>query len=137
MGTNTMLNYQNIRQADEGAYTLVTPISAARFMLPYWNPYRADGSLASINDGSWTGQGQNPLEWLANNPLTYKKYKMISTVFADLTLYRNLVFRSQFAVDFLIQQDSVSHSLTMNQILVKARQPEVLQMVWVCILPIH
>ena len=100
MGTNTMFNYQNIKQADEGAYTLVTPISAARFMLPYWNPYRADGSLASINDGSWNGQGQNPLEWLENNPLTYKKYKMISTVFADLTLYKNLVFRSQFAVDF-------------------------------------
>ena len=85
MGTNTMFNYQNIRQADEGAYTLVTPISAARFMQPYWNPYRADGTLASINDGSWTGQGQNPLEWLENNPLRYKKYKMISTVFADLT----------------------------------------------------
>lgn len=100
MGTNTMFNYQNIKQADEGAYTLVTPISAARFMLPYWNPFRADGSMASINDGSWTGQGQNPLEWLENNPLKYKKYKMISTVFADLTFYRNLVFRTQFAVDF-------------------------------------
>ena len=100
MGTNTMLNFQNIKQADEGAYTLVTPISAARFMLPYYNPYKADGTLASINDGSWTGQGQNPLEWLANNPLSYKKYKMISTVFAELSLYKNLVFRSQFAVDF-------------------------------------
>lgn len=100
MGTNTMFNYQNIMQADEGAYTLVTPISAARFMLPYWNPFKADGSLASIGDGTWTGQGQNPLEWLENNPLAYKKYKMISTVFADLTLYKNLVFRSQFAVDF-------------------------------------
>ena len=36
IGTNTMLNYQGIEQADEGSYTLVTPISAARFMLPYW-----------------------------------------------------------------------------------------------------
>ena len=34
MGANTMLNFQNITQADEGAYTLVTPISAARFMMP-------------------------------------------------------------------------------------------------------
>ena len=100
MGTNTMFNYQNIKQADEGAYTLVTPISAARFMLPYWNPFKSDGSLASINDGSWQGQGQNPLEWLENNPLAYKKYKMISTVFAELALYRNLVFRSQFAIDY-------------------------------------
>ena len=100
MGTNTMFNYQDIMQADEGAYTLVTPISAARFMIPYWNPYKADGSLASLSDGSWKGQGQNPLEWLANNPLAYKKYKLFSTVFAELTLYKNLVFKSQFGVDF-------------------------------------
>jgi hypothetical protein len=51
MGSNTMFNYQNISQADEGEYTLVTPVSAARFMLPYWNPYNADGSIASINKG--------------------------------------------------------------------------------------
>ena len=100
MGTNTMFNYQDIEQADEGQYTLVTPISAARFMLPYWNPYKADGSMASLNDGSWLGQGQNPLEWLANNPVSYKKYKVFSTVFADLTLYRNLVFSSRFGADF-------------------------------------
>ena len=100
MGTNTMFNYQDIEQADEGQYTLVTPISAARFMLPYWNPFNADGSMASLNDGSWLGQGQNPLEWLANNPVSYKKYKVFSTVFADLTLYRNLVFSSRFGVDF-------------------------------------
>ena len=100
MGTNTMFNYQDIMQADEGSYTLVTPISAARFMLPYWNPYKSDGSLASLSDGSWKGQGQNPLEWLANNPLAYKKYKLFSTVFSELTLYRNLVFKSQFGADF-------------------------------------
>ena len=82
VGSNTMLNFQNIQQADEGSYTLVTPISAARFMMPYWNPYRKDGSLASINDGSWRGNGQNPLEWLSNNPVTYKKYKLISTIYA-------------------------------------------------------
>jgi hypothetical protein len=100
MGTNTMFNYQDIEQADEGQYTLVTPISAARFMLPYWNPFNADGSMASLNNGTWLGQGQNPLEWLANNPVSYKKYKVFSTVFADLTLYKNLVFSSRFGVDF-------------------------------------
>ena len=100
MGTNTMFNFQNIQQADEGAYALVTPISASRFMLPYWNPYKADGSLASIDDGSWNGQGQNPLEWLENNPLAYKKYKVFTTVFAEINLYKNLVFKSQFGTDF-------------------------------------
>ena len=100
VGTNTMLNFQNIQQADEGAYTLVTPISAARFMMPYWDPYRKDGSLASIADGSWKGNGQNPLEWLKNNPVHYKKYKLISTVFAEFTPIEGLVIRSQFGADY-------------------------------------
>ena len=100
VGTNTMLNYQLIQQADEGAYTLVTPISAARFMLPYWNPRRADGSLASIEDGSWKGNGQNPLEWLENNPVHYKKYKLLSTMFVEVTPIEGLAIRSQFGVDY-------------------------------------
>ena len=93
VGSNTMLNFQNIQQADEGSYTLVTPISAARFMMPYWDPYRKDGSLASINDGSWKGNGQNPLEWLKNNPVNYKKYKLITTMFAEATPIKGLTLR--------------------------------------------
>ena len=100
VGTNTMLNFQKIQQADEGAYTLVTPISAARFMLPYWNPRKADGSLASIADGSWKGNGQNPLEWLENNPVHYNKYKLLSTLFAEAKPIEGLVLRSQFGVDY-------------------------------------
>ncbi|MBO5044984.1 MAG: TonB-dependent receptor [Alistipes sp.] len=100
VGSNTMLNFQKIQQADEGAYTLVTPISAARFMMPYWDPYRADGSLASISDGSWRGNGQNPLEWLENNPVHYKKYKLLSTVFAEATPIEGLTIRSQLGVDY-------------------------------------
>lgn len=100
LGTNSNFNYQQIEQADEGAYTLVTPISAARFMLPYYSPWRKDGSLASVNDGSWKGTGQNPLEWLANNPLGYKKYKLFTTLYAEFTLYPNLKFRTQAGVDY-------------------------------------
>jgi len=95
-----MMNYQTIEKADDGEYTLTTPISAARFMLPYWNPHRAGGSLASVNDGSWKGEGQNPLEWLKNNPVDYKKYKIISTVFAEATPIEGLTLRSQFGVDY-------------------------------------
>jgi hypothetical protein len=100
LGTNTMLNFQKIQQADEGSYNLVTPISAARFMMPYWNPYRVDGSVASISDGSWKGNGQNPLEWLNNNPVHYKKYKLISTLFAEFYPVKGLTIRSQFGVDY-------------------------------------
>ena len=100
IGTNTMLNYQGIEQADEGSYTLVTPISAARFMLPYRNPYRPDGSIASIDDGTWKGDGQNPLEWLEKNRREYKKYKLVSNIFAEATPVEGLTIRSQFSIDY-------------------------------------
>ncbi len=100
IGTNTSMNYQEIERADDGEPSIITPISAAQFMMPYWNPFRADGSLASIEDGSWKGNGQNPLEWLANNPLTYKKYKVFSTLYAEAMPIEGLTLRSQFSVDY-------------------------------------
>ena len=100
MGTNTMISYEEIEQADEGQPSLASPIFASRMMLPYWNPYREDGSIASQSDGSWTGIGQNPIEWMDNNPVKHKKYKILSTVFAEITPIENLTIRSQFGVDF-------------------------------------
>lgn len=100
VGTNSMVAYEEVEQADDGSYALYTPISACRFMLPYWNPYNEDGSLASENDDTWTGTGSNPIEWMANNPVTNKKYKVLSTVFAEITPIKNLTIRSQFGADF-------------------------------------
>lgn len=100
VGTNSMVAYEEIEQADDGSYALYTPISACRFMLPYWNPYNEDGSLASENNGTWTGTGSNPIEWMANNPVTNKKYKVLSTVFAEITPIKNLTIRAQFGADF-------------------------------------
>lgn len=100
VGTNSMLAYEELEQAEDGSYALYTPISACRFMLPYWNPYRADGSLASENDGSWKGTGQNPIEWMANNPQKNKKYKILSTLYAEVTPFQGFTFRSQFGVDY-------------------------------------
>lgn len=100
VGTNSMVAYEEVEQADDGSYALYTPISACRFMLPYWNPYNEDGSLASQNDGTWTGTGSNPIEWMANNPVTNKKYKVLSTVFAEITPIKNLTIRAQFGADY-------------------------------------
>ncbi len=100
MGTNTMLAYEEVQQADEGAYTLYTPISASRFMLPYWNPYREDGSIASSKDGSWKGTTQNPIEWMEANPVLNQKYKLLSTVYAEATPIKNLTLRSQLGIDY-------------------------------------
>ena len=38
LGTNTMVVYEEVQQAEDGEYALYSPISASRFMLPYWNP---------------------------------------------------------------------------------------------------
>ena len=100
IGTNSMIAYEEIQQSDDGAYALFAPISATRFMLPYWNPHREDGSLASINDGSWKGTGENPLEWMNNNPVKYKRYKALTTFFAEATLMEGLTIRSQVGADF-------------------------------------
>ena len=100
VGTNSMVAYEEVEQADDGSYALYTPISACRFMLPYWNPYNEDGSLASENDGTWTGTGSNPIEWMANNPVTNKKYKVLSTVFAEITPIKHLTIRAQFGADY-------------------------------------
>ncbi len=100
IGTNTMAVYEEVEQAEDGEYALYTPISASRFMLPYWNPYNEDGSIASESDGSWRGTGQNPIEWMENNTQINKKYKVLTTLFAEITPAEGLTIRSQFGADF-------------------------------------
>lgn len=100
LGTNSMFTYEEVEQAEDGEYMLYAPITASRFMLPYWNPYKEDGSLASVNDGSWAGTGENPLEWNANNPLKNKKYKVLSTIYAEASPIKGMTIRSQFGVDY-------------------------------------
>lgn len=100
IGTNIMLTHEDIKQADQGSYSTVTPISAARFMLPYWSPYKEDGSLASVNDGSWKGLNQNPLEWIQNNPLENDKNKIIGNIFFEATPIEGLKIRSQAGVNY-------------------------------------
>ncbi len=107
LGFSGTLNYQEIQQADDGVVSLVTPISAAQFMMPYWNPYNADGSIASIDDGTWKGDGQNPIEWIANNPVKYKKYKVFTMFFAEAKPVKGLTFKTQASVDY-------SHTIAMG-----------------------
>ncbi len=107
LGFSGTLNYQEIQQADDGVVSLVTPISAAQFMMPYWNPYNEDGSVASIDDGTWKGDGQNPIEWIANNPVKYKKYKVFTMFFAEAKPVKGLTLKTQASVDY-------SHSTAMG-----------------------
>ena len=100
IGTNSTLAYQEVEQSDDGEYALYAPISAAHFMLPYWDPYKEDGSLAIQDDNSWKGLGENPLAWMENNPLLNKKYKVLSTFYAEATPIKGLTIRSQLGADY-------------------------------------
>lgn len=100
VGTNTMAAYEEAQQADDGSYTTVTPISACRFMLPYWNPYAKDGSLASLAAGNWAGTSENPIVYMGKNPIRNKKYKVLSTMYAEVYPIEDLTIRTQFGADF-------------------------------------
>ena len=100
VGTNAMIVLEEVRQAEDGEYALYSPISSSRFMLPYWDPYREDGSIASEKDGSWKGTGQNPVEWMENNQQLNKKFKTLTTFFAEVTPIKDLTIRTQVGADF-------------------------------------
>ncbi len=110
IGTNTTFAYEDIREASDGSYTTVTPISASRFMRPYWSPYAEDGSMATLTNGTWLGTNVNPLEWSANNPSTSNKAKLLSTIFAELAPVKGLTIRTMGGIDFVdFRGDSYSN----------------------------
>ena len=101
VGSNATFAYEKISEAQEGEYTTSTPISASRLMLPYWNPYKEDGSWASAADESWTGSNVNPMEWQTTNWNDTNKWKVIATAFAELRPLPGLTLRTLGGIDFL------------------------------------
>lgn len=99
IGTNTSLTLSNSREADYGSYSIVTPISAAKFMLPYWTPYRPDGSYATPGDNYWRGDYDNPLQWNDNNPLKRNRLHLLSSTFIQIEPIENLKFKSLIGID--------------------------------------
>lgn len=108
IGTNSTASYEDINEATSGEYTTVTPVSAARFMLPYWNPYKADGSYASVSDDTWLGTNVNPMEWQENNPSSSNKWKVMASLYGELTPIEGLTIKSIGGVDFLDRRGDVS-----------------------------
>ena len=83
IGTNTALTYSESEETEYGSYSVFAPISASKFMMPYWTPYKADGSFTTTKDGSWVGAYGNPMEYLAANPLTRNKVHVMSSTFLE------------------------------------------------------
>lgn len=99
MGSNTSLAYSLADQADYGSYSIITPISASKFMLPYWDPFKADGSFTSPRDDTWRGSYENPLEWAEANPLTRKRFHILSSTFLQVEPIKNLRIKTLLGID--------------------------------------
>lgn len=99
MGSNTSLTYSLADQADYGSYSIITPISASKFMLPYWDPFKADGTYTSPKDDTWRGSYENPLEWADANPLTRKRYHVLSSTFLQIEPIENLRIKTLLGID--------------------------------------
>ena len=101
VGTNASFAYEDYSEAVDGDYNTVTPISASRFMLPYWNPYASTGAVASINDGTWLGTNVNPLEYQNSNPSDKNRWKIIASAYGELRPIPGLTIKTLGGVDFL------------------------------------
>lgn len=99
VGTNTSLTYSLANEADYGSYSIITPISASKFMLPYWNPFKADGSYTSPADDTWRGSFENPLEWADANPLERTRMHLLSSTFVDLEPVKDLHVKTLLGID--------------------------------------
>ncbi len=98
-GTNTSLTYSLANEADYGSYSIITPISASKFMLPYWDPFKADGSYTSPVDGTWRGSYENPLEWAEANPLERTRMHLLSSTFLEIEPLQNLRIKTLLGID--------------------------------------
>lgn len=99
IGTNTALTYSVADQADYGSYSIITPISASKFMLPYWDPFKEDGSYTSPSDKTWRGVYENPLEWADANPLQRKRAHVLSSTFIQIEPIERLKIKTLLGVD--------------------------------------
>lgn len=99
IGTNTSLTYSESEEAEYGSYSIFSPISASRFMLPYWSPYKADGSLTSTSDGSWRGTFGNPMEYLEAHPMERNKMQLVSASFVEISPIKDLKLRTMVGVE--------------------------------------
>ena len=107
IGTNASFAYEEIKEATSGDYNTVTPISAIHFMLPYWNPYAPDGSIAKLQEGTWLGTNVNPLEYMEYNPSDKNNWKVVASAFAELRPISGLTIKTLGGIDYLNRRTNI------------------------------
>lgn len=99
-GVMTVGHERNSNVLTSTGSSVLNPAVAVYTMLPYWNPYRPDGSLASQSDGSFTRNVPNPLEYYAEAGDKKDNYtKLVGSFFLELTPIQGLSLKSSLGVD--------------------------------------
>lgn len=74
-------------------------------MLPYVSPYKEDGSIASVVDGSWKGDGINPLEAYKGFVMDLERTKAVGALFLELNPLKGLTVKTMVGLDGGVNHD--------------------------------
>lgn len=99
-GVMTIGHERNSNVLSTTPTSLQNPATAVYTMLPYWNPFREDGSVASQSDGSFIGDVANPLDFYANAGQKKDNYtKLVGSLFLSVTPVKGLTLKSALGID--------------------------------------
>lgn len=99
-GANLTVGHEkNTNITDATKDGILNPANASLFMLPYWNPYRPDGSIASKSDGSFIGDVSNPLELYQGGVKKDNYTKMVGNLYMEATVLKGLALKSSLGID--------------------------------------
>ncbi|WP_158796396.1 TonB-dependent receptor [Pedobacter sp. L105] len=87
------------QHSPSGGSAFSNPISASQFLLPFLNPYNADGSY-NIDPVTFPANNYNPLYNAANNTSALNQLKGLGTVSGEYKILDNLKFTSRIGVDY-------------------------------------
>lgn len=96
VGSNLSVGYSSYERTETGS-NFYNPALAAIIFKPYYNPYKADGTLVK----SWDNL-DNPLYGLGLNPSSNEDLKLVGSFFAELNPVEGLYLKSLVGADALV-----------------------------------
>ncbi len=109
VGTSTALGREFRKDAPTGSMSAAlagssyNPVTASYIMLPYMNPYNADGELVDFVNTDM----RNPLLYYTMSEMSDNRIKVVTNIYAELKLAKFLTFKSSLGYDY---QDKTNYS---------------------------
>ena len=97
VGTNAFVGYETNSLTVEARANIWDPVFASLLLNPYEQPYDEDGNFIDDFDTYTWG---NPLQQLHLNKSDNNQYKIIGNLFAEVTPFKDLVFKTSAGMDF-------------------------------------